>query len=140
LIARILNPLFFILKTKTKEKRKMPEEAEADFMTALLSEFNTKIRDLEEKQRLLKERVLLIGQNLIESRENLEKEVTELKLSVGEMKQDTEKVKHAILRLSEDLDRRARKNEVELLAKQMKMFQPLELVTMDDVKKLLKKK
>ena len=30
---------------------------------------NTKVRDIEEKQRILQERMLLIGQNLIETKE-----------------------------------------------------------------------
>ena len=49
---------------------------EQDFITPLLSEFNTKLRDIEEKQRLLKERVLLIGQNLVESKETIETQIT----------------------------------------------------------------
>ena len=37
--------------------------------TELLSEFNTKLRDIEERQRLIKDRVLLIGENLVEGKE-----------------------------------------------------------------------
>ena len=61
-----------------------------DFITPLLSEFNTKLRDIEEKQRLLKERVLLIGQNLVESKDSTERELTTLKLDVEELKENVE--------------------------------------------------
>jgi len=117
----------------------MPEGTYIDYSAALLMEFNTKLRDMEEKQRLLKERVLLIGQNLVEARESLEKEVIQLKLFVEDMKKDLDKIKIAIIRVSEELDKKARKSELEILQKQAKMFQPLELASIEDVKNLLKK-
>jgi predicted RNase H-like nuclease (RuvC/YqgF family) len=103
----------------------MPEEQQLDYTSSLLSEFNTKLRDMEEKQKLLKERVLLIGQNLIESKEKLESDVAELKFGMEEAKRELEKIKSTIIRLVEELEKKARKNEVEILAKQMKMFDPL---------------
>lgn len=35
-------------------------------------------------------------------------------------------MKDAIIRISEELEKKARKSELDLIAKQMKMFQPLE--------------
>jgi len=117
----------------------MAEEVYQDYTSSLFGEFNAKLRDIEEKQKLLKERVLLIGQNLVETKENLEKDVIELKLAVEEMKNEQEKIKNTIIRISEELDKKARKSEIELLQKQAKMFQPLDLVRMEDIKHLLKK-
>ena len=112
---------------------------DGDFITPLLSEFNTKLRDLEEKQRLLKERVLLIGQNLIETKEAIEKEVGELKLFAEEARKDISNIKESIISLSEELEKKARKQEVEIIAKQIRMFSPLELVRMQDLKKIIGK-
>ena len=47
--------------------------------TTLLAEFNTKLRDIEERQRLIKDRVLLIGENLVDGREDSIQEISELK-------------------------------------------------------------
>ncbi len=102
----------------------MPETEQQDFTLSLLSELNTKLRDTEEKHRLLKERVLLIGQNLVEARENTSKEISELKANIEEMKKEISKIKSSFLRFSEELDKKARKSELEILSKQMKMFQP----------------
>ncbi len=109
------------------------------YLQTLLSEFNTKIRDMEEKQRLLKERVLLIGQNLVESRDELIKEVSLMKFSIETIKQGQEKIKKAVLRLSEDIEKRARRNELEILEKQLKIFQPLEFARIEDVKRMINK-
>jgi len=114
----------------------MPEQ---DYLTPLLSEFNTRLRDIEEKQRLLKDRVLLIGENLVETKEELGKEITELKIQAEQAKQDILKIKETLQRLAEELDNKARKSEVELLRRQAKMFQPLNLATIEDVEKMLKK-
>lgn len=109
-----------------------------DTATAFFSEQNTKIRDMEEKQRLLKERVLLIGQNLISAKDKLDEAIIELKSGVNEIKEEIEKIKAAVLRQSEELDNKAKRSELEILARQMKMFQPLEFARIEDVKQLLK--
>jgi predicted nucleic acid-binding Zn-ribbon protein len=53
------------------------------------SDVNTRVRDLEEKQRLLKDRTLLIGQNLVEDREEIFNELHELKKSILQIKEET---------------------------------------------------
>jgi len=128
-----------VSKSESLKRDKMPEELYQDYASSLFGEFNTKLRDIEEKQKLLKERVLLIGQNLVETKENIERGLVELKLAIEEMKREQEKIKNTVIRLSEELDKKARKSEIELLQKQAKMFQPLELVRLEDIKKLLNK-
>ena len=100
-------------------------EEQYDYASSYLGETNTKLNDIEERQRLLKERLILVGQNLIETKEVLGKDVLDIKVLLEGMKQDLKRVKDAVLRLSEEMDKRARKSEVDLLTKQMKMFQPL---------------
>ena len=85
-------------------------------------------RDLEEKQRLLKDRLLLIGQNLIEFREKNEIEILELKKEINLMRTDIEKIKDFLETISGEISKFAKKEDVEILAKQAKMFQPLEFV------------
>ena len=46
----------------------MAEEG-VDYNRQIFGEVNTRVRDIEEKQRILKNRILLIGQNLIETKE-----------------------------------------------------------------------
>ena len=116
--------------------KKMVEQQ--DFVTPLLSEFNTKLQDLEEKQRLLKDRVLLIGENLISSKEENNKDITELKIKTEQIASDIERIKETLLRLSDELENKARRTEFELIRKQLKMFQPLEFARIDDVKRIIK--
>jgi len=80
--------------------------------------------------------MLLIGQNLIEIKERTESEITELKRSVEELKQTLERVKSFLETASSEFSKFARKEELEILRKQAKMFQPLEFVRKSDLEKL----
>lgn len=116
----------------------MAEES-YDYGAAFLTEYNTKLNDLEERQRLLKERVLLIGQNLIETKDELEKDMLNIKIILEEFRQDIKKIKEAVIRLSDEVDKKARKSEVEILAKQAQMFSPLEFVRIEDINRMIKR-
>lgn len=113
---------------------------EYDYASAFLADMNTKMVDIEEKQRLLKDRVLLIGDNLVNARQETNQEIAQLKVSVEQIKQDTLKIRDTLQRILDELDTKARKSELEMLQRQAQMFQPLELARMEDVKKLLKEK
>lgn len=114
----------------------MPEQQQ-DYVVLLLSEFNTKLRDIEEKQKLLKDRVLLIGENLIELREETDRRLTELKIQSEQTKQDILKIKDVLQRIGDEIENRARRSEIEILKKQAKMFQPLGLARIEDVKRMI---
>jgi len=100
------------------------------------SDIGTKIRDLEEKQRILKDRLLLIGENLVELKEKTSEDVLELKKDIEEIKQTTERLKHFLEAASSELSNFARKEDLDILVKQAKMFQPLEFVRKSDLEKL----
>ena len=100
-----------------------------------LSDFSTKIRDLEEKQRLLKDRLLLIGQNLIETKEKTGKDILEIKKDLEIIKGTTERLVSFLETASAEFSKFARKEDLEILSKQAKMFQPLEFVRKKDLKK-----
>lgn len=117
----------------------MPEQ-QPDYAIALLSEFNTKLVDIEEKQKIMKDRILLVGENLVKAREEIFNELTKLKISSDEMKQDILKIKETFQRIIEELENRARKSELDILKRQFSMFQPLEFARMEDLKKILEKK
>ena len=98
-----------------------------------------KLRDIEDKQRILKDRLLLIGQNLIELREESEKKSSEMKKELEMLKQNMQKVMSFLENISEEFSKFARKEDIEILTKQAKMFQPMEFATKKDLEKLKKK-
>jgi hypothetical protein len=97
---------------------------------------NIKLRDLEEKQRILKDRLLLIGQNLIETKEKNEENFLDIKKDIEIIKQDMVRIKAFLETASNEFSKFAKKEDLEILAKQAKMFQPLEFVRKSDLEKL----
>ena len=108
-----------------------------DPINALLSEFGTRLNELEEKQKLLKGRTLLIGKNLISTKEEYEEIITDLKSQISRLNQDIKDIKQLNKRIINELSNFARKSELEILERQSKMFQPIELAKIEDVKMLI---
>jgi len=90
------------------------------------TDVNVRIRDLEERQRILKDRLLLIGQNLIEIREKNKEAILEIKKDLEIIKQNMERLVSFLETASSEFSKFARKEDLEILSKQARMFQPLE--------------
>jgi hypothetical protein len=97
-----------------------------------------KLRDIEEKYRILKDRTILIGQNLIDIKENSDKKMLEIKKDVEILKSSMQRLVSFIETASEEFSKFARKEDLEILYKQAKMFQPLEFVRKKDLEKMKK--
>jgi len=101
------------------------EEVPENYTNQGVGESASKLRDLEEKQRILKNRLLLIGQNLIEIKEEHQQQILEIKKEVIIIKQNMERLISFLETASSELSKFARKEDLEILSKQAKMFQPL---------------
>jgi polyhydroxyalkanoate synthesis regulator protein len=95
----------------------------------------TKLRDLEEKYRILKDRTLLIGQNLIDMKENSDMKFLEIKKDIEMLKNSMQRLTAFMETASEEFSRFAKKEDLDILYKQAKMFQPLDFVRKKDLKK-----
>ncbi len=85
-----------------------------------------KLRDIEEKQRILKNRLLLIGENLIEIKEETNSKIIGIKKDIQTLKQNMERLISFLETASSELTKFAKKEDLDILAKQMRMFQPLQ--------------
>ncbi|MFA5173949.1 MAG: hypothetical protein WC438_02085 [Candidatus Pacearchaeota archaeon] len=101
------------------------------------NDLGTRLNELEEKQRLLKDRILLIGENLISTKEDLIKLESETKKQLQQTTSDLATIKRLLARVISELNNSARKSEVEILDRQLKMFQPLEFARIADIKEII---
>ena len=101
----------------------MPEEG--NYTENFSGDVVLKVRDLEEKQRILKDRVLLIGQNLIDTKEKTNEDILAIKKDLEKIKDSVEKVRLFIESISTEFPKFAKKDDLNILIKQAKMFQPL---------------
>ena len=99
------------------------------------SDMSVRFRDLEEKNKMLKDRLLLVGQNLIETKEKTASDILEIKQELEVIKKNMERLVSFLETASGEFSKFARKEDLEILTKQAKMFQPLEFVRKKDLKK-----
>lgn len=83
---------------------------------------NLKIRDLEEKQRIIRNQILLIGNNLIDLKEKNTKEILEIKKDLEMIKNNIDRLTSFLESASEEFPKFARKDDVDILSKQMRML------------------
>lgn len=112
-------------------------EEQQEPISALLSEFGTRLNEIEEKQRLVKDRILLIGENLVSTKEEYDKQILEFKRQINEMGLEIKSIKQLNKRIVSELDNFARKTELEILNRQAKIFQPLEFARIKDVRNIV---
>ncbi len=106
----------------------------------LLADFNTKLKDIDERNRLIRERVLLLGKNLISSKQDTEEELKEIKKDNQEIKNDLSKIKKVSNSLLSEFNKFVKREEMTLIERMLKDFQPLEFMRRKDVEELIESK
>lgn len=110
-------------------------EEQQDYSGQLFNDVNSRMRDIEEKQRVLRDRLLLIGQNLIEIKEKTNSKMTDIKKDIETMKQDISRLSSFLDSVSSEFSKFAKKDDLEILIKQAKMFQPMDFVKKEDLER-----
>jgi len=98
---------------------------EVNYSNQNFSDSIVKIRDIEEKQNILKDRLLLIGKNLLDIKEKSTQDTLEIKKQIQMINLELEKIKSFLGTVANEFSKFARKEDLEILQKQAKMFQPL---------------
>ena len=113
-------------------------EEEASYYSNPLGDIAIKVRDIEEKSRIMNERTILLGRNIIEMKDHLNVDLMNLKKELEKLKQEMKRMSAFLEIDSREFSSFARKEDVAMLAKQAKMFQPLEFVKKSELKKISK--
>jgi hypothetical protein len=117
-------------------KRKLNMAEQNDYSGQLFNDINSKVRDIEEKQKILRDRLLLIGQNLVEIKEKTNQKILELKKDVEIIKDNVERLSSFMENISGEFSKFAKKDDLEILTKQAKMFQPMDFVRKEDLERI----
>ncbi len=116
----------------------MEEQQEVGNQTQfLLADFNTRLRDIDERNRLIRERVLLLGKNLISSRQTVEDEIKQLKKENLEINKTLDKLKKTSDSLLTEFNKFVKREEIILIERMLKDFQPLEFMRKKDIEELI---
>ena len=113
-----------------------PQDNQTEF---LISDFNTRLKDTEERNKLIRERVLLLGKNLISSRQDIEGDLKNIKQENIQIKEDLEKLKKTSRALLSEFNKFVKRDELAAVERMLKDFQPLEFMRKKDVEELINK-
>ena len=106
----------------------------------LLTDFNTRLRDITERNRLVRERVLLLGQNLISSKQESEEGLNKIRKENSEIKKKIENLEKISNSLLTEFNKFVKRDELVLVERMLKDFQPLEFMRKKDVEELINQK
>jgi CHASE3 domain sensor protein len=101
-------------------------EEQSNYTDQYFGEVTLKLRDLEEKQKILKDRLFLIGENLVELKDKLNNENLEIKKNMTIMQDQLKKMLSFLETASSEMSKFAKKEDLEILYKQARMFQPFQ--------------
>ena len=124
---------------KGSYKRGNMEQRESEAISAMISDFSSHLNTLEEKLQLLRERVSILSQTLLKQNDRLNKDMSELKGEISKVKDENEKMKEAISHIVLESSNFARKDELMGVQRYMKLFEPLNFVNEEEVKKIVEK-
>lgn len=106
-------------------------------LSALFSELNTRINDLEEKQNIITEKLTVLSQTLLNTAQRLGKENKINSEEIAAMKDALLKIRSSLNTIIEQSADFVRKQELQTLDKYIKNWQPMKFATIDDVKKIV---
>ena len=110
---------------------------QVDF-TQLVNEIANRLRILESKQGLLSEKMLVMNQNMVEEYKKTLKEIKAIDADFKAVKMDLENVKNIVRHFSEEASKFAKQNDVKVLEKYIKLWDPLKFVTEKEVRDIIK--
>ena len=118
----------------------MAEAQSNDQTNFLLADFNTRLRDIDERNRLIRERVLLLGKNLISSKQELDEDLKVIKKENLEIKKNLEQLTKTSNALLSEFNKFVKREEILIIERMLKDFQPLEFMRKKDVEELIDNK
>ncbi|MBT3984807.1 hypothetical protein HOD38_00775 [archaeon] len=110
---------------------------QTNFDPQIVFELVNRIRVLESKQNLFGEKLLVMNQNMIEEYNKIMKEIKRSNTNFKKVEESIGNVKTVVRHLSEEAGKFAIKEDVKILEKYIKLWDPLKFVTENDVMEML---
>jgi len=117
----------------------MPKEQPSDiesFLTQLLQRIN----EIEEKERADKNKIDLLSSSIIDKNKKTESDINLIRENLKQLSDELDKVKQKLDYILAEMPNLARKEDISIIEKFIKMWQPLKYTTTEDVERIIEKK
>ena len=119
---------------QTQENQNTENTQNANF------EYNTRLRDIEERNNIIKERTLVLSKNFVDFKNETNEDLKEIKKILKKLLEDNEKIKLTLNSLIQQNGKYIKRDEMAGFERMLKDFQPLEFVRMKDLDNLINDK
>ncbi len=115
----------------------MKESNPEENALSIISDINARIKDLDEKNNFLKEKMILLSQSFLKQENELTKELAILKDEIQNLRDEIDRIKEGVNHIIHESAAFARKEELKVLERYIKLWEPLKCVKEDEVKKMI---
>ena len=86
------------------------------------TDVNTRIRDVEEKQRILKDRMVLVSESLVKEKEKSFDDFIDMKKAIVQLQEENKRIKEFLKNFGEKLNKAAMGEDLRILQRQFDLF------------------
>jgi hypothetical protein len=114
------------------------EQQTAQDVTYIIADVNNRVRSLESQYHLMGERILIINQNMIEEYKKIIKEIRAMNSELRTMKAEVAEVKAVAKDLITEMQGFAKKEDIKVIDKYLKLWSPMNFVTEEQLQETIK--
>jgi hypothetical protein len=122
-----------------KDQKKQPEPTGE--VVHLMEQGNVamrRLRMLEERNSTLQRKNQLTDQNMLAHQKKVATDIRSINQEIGELKEEVAKLKDTMLLVIQELKESAKKNDIVVLEKYLKLWEPVRFVTQNQVERIVK--
>lgn len=115
------------------------EEANAGYYQGDSIDINVILSDLEGRTTNLRDKINLISKNFIFLKEESEKKLEKIRTENSLLKKEIENLKRTVTNITQEAEKWIRRDEIIIIERMLKDFQPLDFVRRKDLDEIIKK-
>lgn len=126
--------------SSSKDAKKLPAEPSPELLH-LMDEMNSSMRRLrviEERYSNIQRKNQLTDQNMLANQKKVATELKSLNQELGELKEEIAKLKDTLSLVIQELKECAKKDELAVLDKYLKLWEPVRFVTQNQVERIVR--
>jgi len=102
-----------------------------------INDIMRRLRILEERYSNLRKKNQLTDQNMIDDAKRMNDEIRVMQHTISELKKDVQEVNSKIKLLTEEMGQSVTKSEMNLLAKYLEFWEPMEFIRKEEAQKII---
>ena len=117
-----------------------PAQTQFSLLNRKLSEISERVRLLEERSKDTLENLHIVDETMERRTKNLKDSISDIRKELIQIRNEITQIRSILRRVISDLSNAARKSDVRVIEKYIELLDPTNLVTRDDVERIVEEK